>query len=92
MRNWWLHAREDLAAQEVRWKLRNKMNPEPMFAICGDSSVRAVVAPDALWKKKPELVALNENGTLNPYLPNLSNPEAAEVAGGIIREIGRAHV
>jgi hypothetical protein len=91
MRNWWLHALPELAAQEARWKLRNKMNPEPMFAICGDSSVRAVVAPEALWKKKPELVALNENGTRNPYLPNLSNPEAAEVAGGIIRDYLRKH-
>ena len=33
MRNWWLHALPDLAAQEARWKLRNKMNPEPLFAI-----------------------------------------------------------
>ena len=38
MRNWWLHALPELAAQETRWKLRNKMNPEPMFAICGDST------------------------------------------------------
>ncbi len=43
MRNWWLHAQPELAEQEARWKLRNKMNPEPMFAIaataaCGQSS------------------------------------------------------
>lgn len=85
MRNWWLHALPELAQQETRWKLRNKMNPEPMFAICGDSSARAIVAPEALRKEKPELLALNENGTRNPFLPNLSNPEAAAVAGGIIK-------
>ena len=91
MRNWWLHALPELAAQETRWKLRNKMNPEPMFAICGDSSVRAIVAPEALWKEKPELLALNENGTRNPYLPNLTNPEAARIAGGIIKDYLRKH-
>ena len=86
MRNWWLHALPELAAQEARWKLRNKMNSEPMFAICGDSSVRAIVAPEAIRKDKPELLALNENGTRNPYLPNLSNPEAAKISAGIIRD------
>jgi hypothetical protein len=89
MRNWWLHALPDLAAQEARWKLRNKMNPEPLFAICGDSSARAIVAPEALRKEKPELLALNENGTRNPFLPNLSNPEAAQVAGRIIKDYFR---
>lgn len=86
MRNWWLHAQPELARQETRWKLRNKMNPEPMFAICGDSSARAIVAPEALRKEKPELLSLNEDGTRNPYLPNLSNPQAAAIAGGIIKD------
>ena len=49
--------------QEARWKLRNKMNPEPMFAICGDSMRRAIVAPEPIRKEKPALLALNENGT-----------------------------
>jgi hypothetical protein len=86
MRNWWLHLRPELAPVEARWKLRNKMNPEPMFAICGDSSVRAIVAPEEVRKDQPELLALNENGTRNPHLPNLSNPEAARIAGGIIKD------
>jgi len=89
MRNWWLHAKPELADLEARWKLRNKMNPEPLFAICGDSSVRAIVAPEALRKEKRELLALNENGTRNPHLPNLSNPEAAAIAGGIIKDYFR---
>ena len=67
------------------------MNPEPMFAICGDSSARAIVAPEPLRKEKPELLALNEDGTRNPYLPNLTNPEAARIAGGIIRDYLRKH-
>ncbi|MFA6107960.1 MAG: DUF4838 domain-containing protein [Candidatus Latescibacterota bacterium] len=91
MRNWWLHATPELAAQERRWKLRNKMNPDPIFAICGDGSVRQVVAPESLAKEKPELLALNENGTRNPYLPNLTNPEAVQVAAGIIKDYFRKH-
>ena len=32
------------------------------------------------------MLALNEDGTRNPYLPNLTNPEAAAIAGGIIKD------
>ena len=53
MRNWWLHALPELAKQETRWKLRNKMNPEEMFAICGDSSVRGIVAPERCGSRSP---------------------------------------
>src|SRR5208283_1145022 len=46
---------------------------------------------EPLRKEKPALLALNEDGTRNPYLPNLTNPEAARVAGGIIRDDLRKH-
>lgn len=91
MRNWWLHAKPELAALEKQWKLRNKMNPDEMFAIPGDSSVRSVVAPEAMLKTKPELFALRENGTRDPYLPNLSNPEAVAVAAEAIKKHLRAN-
>ena len=85
MRNWWLHATKELVPLETRWKLRNKMNPDAMFATPGDSSVRAVCAPKDLVKEKPELFALNENGSRNPFLPNLTNPEAVKVAADVIK-------
>ncbi|MBU4399028.1 MAG: DUF4838 domain-containing protein, partial [Planctomycetes bacterium] len=85
MRNWWLHTPPELAKLEARWKLQNKMNSDAMFAIPGDSSVRNVVAPVAMLKEKPELFALNENGSRNPYLPNLTNPEAVKIAADIIK-------
>jgi len=91
MRNWWLHAKPELAALELRWKLRNKMNAEAMFATPGDSSVRSVVAPAAMLKEKPELFALNEDGTRNPHLPNLSNPEAVKIAADTIKKHLRAN-
>ncbi len=91
MRDWWLHAKPELAAQEKRWKLRNKMNPErDFFHLPADSSVRNIVRPE-LFKDKPELFALNADGTRNPHLPNLSNPGAVTVAAEIIKQFFREH-
>lgn len=87
MRNWWLHAKPELAAQERLWKLRNLMNPDTadFFCIPSDSSARQVVRPELL-KEKPELFALNADGTRNPYLPNLSNPEAVAIAAELVKK------
>jgi hypothetical protein len=87
MRNWWLHATPELAAQERLWKLRNRMNPDTpgFFCIPGDSSARQIVRPELL-KDKPELFALNADGSRNPYLPNLSNPEAVSVAAELVKK------
>jgi hypothetical protein len=87
MRNWWLHAKPELAAQERLWKLRNRMNPDTQgfFCIPGDSSARQIVRPELL-KDRPELFALNPDGTRNPYLPNLSNPEAVAIAVELVKK------
>jgi hypothetical protein len=87
MRNWWLHAQPELAAQERLWKLRNRMNPDSgsFFCIPSDSSARQIVRPELL-KEKPELFALNADGTRNPYLPNLSNPDAVTVAAELVKK------
>ncbi|NUQ64208.1 MAG: DUF4838 domain-containing protein [Pirellulales bacterium] len=91
MRNWWLHAKPELAAEEARWKLRNKMNPDAMFATPGDSSVRNICPPKAMVQEKPELFAMNEDGTRNPFLPNLSNPESVRYAADVIKKYFREH-
>jgi len=92
MRNWWLHAKPELAEQERLWKLRNRMNPDSsgFFHIPGDSSVRSVVRPELL-KERPELFAMNPDGSRNPHLPNLSNPEAVTVAADLVRGYLREH-
>jgi len=90
MRNWWLHIKPELAEHERRWKLRNKMNPDPLFATPGDSSARNIVRPELL-ETRPELFARNADGTPSPYLPNLTNPEAVAVAADIIKEHFRQH-
>jgi hypothetical protein len=86
MRNWWIHASPDMLALEQRWKIRNRMNPDPIFDLPGDSSVRGFVADKELVKTKPELFAREQDGTVNPFLPNLSNPEAVKIAADRMKE------
>ncbi len=86
MRNWWLHAKPELAELERRWKIRNRMNPDAMFAIPGDSSARNILPEAQYFKEHPEWFAMNPDGTRNPYLPNLSHPQAVAVAASIIKE------
>ncbi|MBM3473324.1 MAG: DUF4838 domain-containing protein [Armatimonadetes bacterium] len=91
MRNWWLHAKPELAGDEKQWKLRNRMSPDNMFATPGDSSARNVLPEAQYFKDHPEYFALNPDGSRNPYLPNLANPEAVKVAAGIIKAYLREH-
>lgn len=86
MRNWWLHAMPELGEQERRWKLRNKMNPEPMFAVPGDSSARNILPEATYFKSHPDYFAMNADGTRNPYLPNLTNPKSVEIAADLIKD------
>ncbi|MBI5094629.1 MAG: DUF4838 domain-containing protein [Candidatus Hydrogenedentes bacterium] len=91
MRDWWCHTPPGLAEIEKQWKLRNKMNPDALFFFPRDSTVRNVTAPQTMLKEKPELFALNQDGTRNPYLPNLSNPEAVQFAAEVIKKYFREH-
>lgn len=86
MRNWWAHMLPDMYPQESRWKIRNGMNPDEIFATPGDSYVRYYTADAALAKTRPELFAKNLDGSTNPYLPNLTNPEAIKIAADKIKE------
>jgi len=86
MRNWWLHAKPELAELERRWKIRNKMNPDAMFATPGDSSARNILPESMYFQEHPEYFAMNPDGSRNPYLPNLTHPRAVEIAANIIKE------
>ena len=91
MRNWWLHTTKELGDQERRWKIRNKMNPDEMFATPGDSSARNLVPEKVYFKDHPDYFAQKEDGSRDPNLPNLSNPEAIEVAANTIKDFFRKH-
>ena len=91
LRNWWAHANPEMAAQERRWKIRNRMNPDPIFDPPGDSSARNFVADKKLAATEPELFAKNQDGTTNPFMPNLTNPKAVQIAAEKMKEIFRKH-
>jgi hypothetical protein len=64
MRNWWLHILDPFAEQEKRWKLRNKMNPELMFAIPGDSSARNILPAESDQSRVDRRSRGGHHGTL----------------------------
>jgi hypothetical protein len=88
-RNWWLHTTPEMGALERRWKIHNKMNPDNMFAVPGDSSLRNFVAAPELAKTKPELFAKNFDGSIDLHYPNLSNPETVQIAAEKAKEYFR---
>jgi len=86
MRNWWMHFGPGLAEPEKLWKIRNKMNPDPIFNHPADSSARELIPEKVYFKSHPEYYAKNPDGTRNPYLPSLSNPDAVKVAAQTIKD------
>ncbi|MCL5102613.1 MAG: DUF4838 domain-containing protein [Armatimonadetes bacterium] len=86
MRNWWSIGGP--VEGELRWRIRNKLNPDMPFDVPIDGSARRVVA-DA--KTHPECLALNADGSRNPALPSLANPEAITVAADKIKRYFREH-
>jgi hypothetical protein len=90
-RNWWEHTTPEMAALERRWKIRNGMNPDNVFATPTDSSVRNYIAAPDLAKTEPELFAKNSDGSVNPHLPNLSNPKTIDIAAQIVEKYFHDH-
>ena len=84
MRNWWLRTTAEMVLSEGRWKIRNKMNPDSMFAIPTDSSVRRLIN-SALFEEHPEYFAMDHRGRRDKHLPNISHPEAVRIAADIIK-------
>ena len=81
------HARNGGAG--ARWKIHNKMDPNAMFAMPGDGSSREFVADKSRAAKESDLFAKNADGTVNPYLPNLTQPRGGKIAADKMNEIFR---
>ncbi len=88
-RNWWHHATPEMQQLDARWRIRNKMNPDYILAVPNDTSLRAFVADQGLAATRPELFAKTFDGQVNPYYPNLSNPETVQIAAEKAREFFR---
>lgn len=88
IRSWWSHMNPEMAAQEALWKLRNKMtlDPNAIFATPGDSSLNAYLPDKELLKAHPEYFGKNADGTPNPGMPNLSNPEVPKLVAAKVKD------
>lgn len=91
MRNWWAHVPEALRDQDERWKLRNKMLPEPPFKIPNDSSIRDYLQDWKNISERPELFALSQDGRRLKGLPCLTNPDAVKVVADGVKAYLRRH-
>ncbi|MEK7858934.1 MAG: DUF4838 domain-containing protein [Elusimicrobiota bacterium] len=81
LRNWWGPMAPELAAEEYRWKVRNRMNPVANFLeIPGDSSTRGYL------KENPVFSGRKQDGSPDPSMPNLSDPGAVSLFAGLIKD------
>lgn len=91
-RNWWGNgsaSRPDLPKDEARWKIRNKMNPDSGFGVPSDGTAVRITAGSDLLEDHPEYFALKPDGTRSTTMPNLSNPQAVQIAADIIKDVFR---
>lgn len=84
LRVYWSHMNAQMIPLEYLWKLRNKMQPDvtTVIEVAGDSSLNKHLPDKELAKTRPELFAKVLEGNPNPYLPNLTNPEAVQIVAG----------
>jgi len=76
VRDFWEHARGTMGEELREWKIHNMMNPDSAAwaGVPGDSSVRKYMPTDQ-FEAHPEWFALRRDGTRNPHMPCMTNPE-----------------
>jgi len=65
LRNFWEHARDQMATECEQWKIHNKMNPratDAAFGVPGDSSIQGYLPKDQ-FATHPDWFALQRDGT-----------------------------
>ena len=89
MRDWWVNIPADgIIANDLRiWKIRNRLNPDSrtIFALPTDGSVAGII-PKELADTRPELFALKKDGTPDPDMPNLTNPESVKMVADVMKQ------
>ncbi|MCM8817442.1 MAG: DUF4838 domain-containing protein, partial [Candidatus Omnitrophica bacterium] len=93
VRSWWCNEPPDMAPVHAIWKLRNKMSIYDRDIICipGDGWLRRYLPDPKLKDTRPELFGKNFDGSVNPYMANLTNPETIKiVADKIIQEFKKS--
>jgi hypothetical protein len=78
-RNWSKHMTEEMFVEEYRWKIHNKINPAEVLPTAVDSSLNAFLPDEALAKEHPEYFGKRPDGSVNPFMPNLSHPDTPKM-------------
>jgi len=78
-RLWWQNANAEMQVADAEFKIHNKMDCSQVFQVAGDGSIRSWVPDAKLVETKPELFGKNPDGSVNQYMVNLTNPEAATI-------------
>ncbi|MBI2194533.1 MAG: DUF4838 domain-containing protein [Planctomycetes bacterium] len=92
-RTWWCNQPAEMGAVEALWKVRNKMQVADMsvIGVPGDSYLRQYMPDPALVQTQPEVFGRRLDQSVDPHMPNLSNPEAARlVADKVIERIRKS--
>ena len=90
IRDYWAHSRGNMAAERKEWKIHNKMNPGSAhyYGIPGDGSIRGFLPGDQ-FEAHPEWFALRRDGTRNPNMPCMTNPEMIHYVAELIKARAR---
>lgn len=90
VRNWNGNLAPELRQDDTLWRLHNKLviNESDISAIPGDSYLRNYMPDKALLDTHPEYFAKRLDGTTDPHMVSLSNPETPRlVAEKVIAKI-----
>ncbi|HPC30176.1 MAG TPA: hypothetical protein PLI50_08165, partial [bacterium] len=81
VRSWWCNEPPNMADLHALWKIRNKMDIYDRDIICipGDGWLRKYLPDPKLKDTRPELFGRNFDGSVNPYMANLSNQETIKI-------------
>src|SRR5262249_38505488 len=93
MRGWWSTTSADSYRVEYRWRVRNGLTANSLITMPGDSSIRSVMPPEAKVNDKEfeGVFGKREDGTPNPFMPNLSDHRSAVYAAGAVKKFFREH-
>lgn len=91
LRNFWEHARGNMAAECAEWKIHNKMNPraQDAFGVPGDGSLVGYL-PAEEFAAHPDRFALERDGTRSKEHPCTTSEEMAERVAERVKAEARA--
>lgn len=91
MRNWWEHARRNMAAECREWKIHNKMNPDVQdaFGVPADGSIKRYLPKNGM-AEHPDWYAVKRDGTRDPDHPCTTSEGMIQSIVGRVKAEARA--